>query len=81
MFCCYKMCRLSFAKLKDPDHLWGDWDFFFNKLEIKNTLSAIGIDDSSFQKMADKACGVNGFINGWKKLYPQDVYKIYKNSL
>ena len=55
--------------------------FFYNKLELKSTLSAIGIDDSNFQKMADKACGVNGFINGWKKLYPQDVYNIYKNCL
>lgn len=70
------MCRQ-----KDPDHHGGDWDFFFNKLELKNTLSAIGIDDSNFQKMADKFCGVNGFINGWKKLYPQDVYNIYKNCL
>ena len=56
-------------------------DFLYNKLELKSTLSAIGIDDSCFQKMADKACGGNGFINGWKKLYPQDVYNIYKNSL
>lgn len=55
-------------------------DFFFSKLGLNSTLSSIGIDDKNFEIMAEKACGVNGFINGWKKLYPQDVCKIYKAS-
>ena len=56
-------------------------DFFFSKLGLNSTLSSIGIDDKNFEIMAEKACGVNGFINGWKKLYLQDVCKIYKASL
>lgn len=56
-------------------------NFFFNQLELKNSLSAIGIDDKNFKMMAVKACGANGFINGWKKLYPEDVLNIYKASL
>ena len=74
--CLARMCRLKILIILVVIGI-----FFYNKLELKSTLSAIGIDDSSFQKMADKACGGNGFINGWKKLYPQDVYNIYKNSL
>ena len=56
-------------------------NFFFNQLELKNSLSAIGIDDKNFEMMAEKACGANGFINGWKKLYPKDVFNIYQASL
>lgn len=56
-------------------------DFFFNKLELKSKLSDINIDSQNFDLMAKKACGANGFINGWKKLYPEDVKKIYQASL
>jgi len=56
-------------------------DFFFVKLGLKSTLSEIDIDDKNFDMMATKACGANGFINGWKKLYPEDVKKIYQASL
>lgn len=56
-------------------------DFFYNKLGLKSTLSQININSENFEKMAKKACGAAGFINGWKKLTPKDVEKIYFNSL
>lgn len=56
-------------------------DFFFKKLGLQSSLSAVNITSEKFDVMAEKACGQNGFINGWKKLYPQDVKKIYEKCL
>lgn len=56
-------------------------EFLFSKLGLNSSLHSIGIDDKNFEIMAKKACGVNGFINGWKKLTPQDVCNIYRASL
>ena len=55
-------------------------DFLYNKLKLKRYLSEIGIDDSNFESMSKKACGANGYIDGWKKLYPEDVLAIYKSA-
>lgn len=56
-------------------------DFLYNKLNLKRSLSEIDIDDTTFVSMAEKACGPNGYIDGWKKLYPKDVLAIYKSAL
>ena len=56
-------------------------DFFFNKLSLPSTLSEIGIGSEKFDFMAENACGKNGFINGWKKLFPSDVKEIYSRCL
>ncbi|MGN0728702.1 iron-containing alcohol dehydrogenase [Treponema sp.] len=56
-------------------------DFFYSKLNLKSTLSEINIDCSHFESMAKNACSPAGYINGWKKLYPDDVVQIYKNCL
>lgn len=56
-------------------------DFLYNKLNLKRSLSEIDIDDTNFVSMAEKACGTNGYIDGWKKLYPKDVLAIYKSAL
>lgn len=56
-------------------------DFLFNSLELDSSLSAIGIGEENFDRMAKKACGDNGFIDGYKKLEPSDVKKIYQMSL
>lgn len=56
-------------------------DFLYNKLNLKRSLSEIDIDDTNFVSMAEKACGANGYIDGWKKLYPKDVLAIYKSAL
>lgn len=69
--------KLSTAK-KGIDYLR---DFFFSKLGLKSSLKSIGLDSSNFESMASKACGAQGFINGWKKLYPADVLKIYNAAL
>lgn len=54
--------------------------FFYETLGLKSHLSELGIDDSKFKFMAEKATG-GKFINGWKKLSEEDVEKIYKMSL
>ncbi len=54
--------------------------FFYETLGLKSHLSELGIDDSKFEFMAQKATG-GKFINGWKKLSAKDVEKIYKMSL
>ena len=56
-------------------------DFLYNKLNLKRSLSEIDIDDTNFVSIAEKACGANGYIDGWKKLYPKDVLAIYKSAL
>lgn len=54
--------------------------FFYETLGLRSHLRELGIDDSKFKFMAEKATG-GKFINGWKKLSAEDVEKIYKMSL
>ena len=42
-------------------------DFLFGKLGLASTLTEIGIDDSNFDIMAEKACG-GGILQGYKPL-------------
>lgn len=55
-------------------------NFFFNTLGLKSSLSEIGIDNSYFGIMAEKACG-NGVICGFKPLVQKDIEEILKMCL
>lgn len=63
--------KLSIKKLSD---------FFFKDLGLASTLTELGIDDKNFKAMAKNACR-NGYIDGFVKLYPEDVEKIFKMCL
>jgi len=54
-------------------------DFFFNKLGIPSTLSAIGMDDSNFDAMAEMAAK-GGFMM-YVPLTKEEIIEIYKQSL
>ena len=55
-------------------------DFFFHTLGLKSTLTELGIDDSNFSVMAQKACG-GGTLQGFKPLTPKDVEAIFRMCL
>lgn len=55
-------------------------DFFFKTLGLKGTLSEIGIDDSKFSIMAQKAC-YGDVLPGFKHLNQQDIENIYRMCL
>ncbi len=55
--------------------------FFFEDLGLKSRLSDLGIDDSNFEIMAQKACGPNGQMTGFTTLKPEDVVNIFKMCL
>lgn len=67
----FKVAKLAIEKTSD---------FLFNTLGLQKTLSEIGIDDSKFDLMANKACNGSS-IKGFKELKPDDVKNIYKMSL
>jgi alcohol dehydrogenase YqhD (iron-dependent ADH family) len=52
-------------------------EFFFKTLGLKSTLSEIGIDDSKFSIMAQKAC-MGGVLPAFKNLNQQDIETILK---
>lgn len=54
--------------------------FFFETLGLKSTLAEIGIDDTKFAVMADKACR-GAVIHGFIDLHPSDVMNIYRLCL
>lgn len=56
-------------------------DFFFKKLNLKSTLTEIGIGRENFKLMAKKSCKGMRSIKGFKELTPEDVEKIYEMSL
>ena len=55
-------------------------DFFFHTLGLQSTLTEIGIDDSNFSVMSQKACA-GGTLQGFKPLTPKDVEAIYRMCL
>jgi len=55
-------------------------EFLFDTLGLASTLSEIGIDDSKFSIMAQKAC-MNGVLPGFKDLNAQDIANIFKMCL
>ncbi|MDD2293616.1 MAG: iron-containing alcohol dehydrogenase [Bacteroidales bacterium] len=56
-------------------------DFLFKTLGLKSTLSAVGIDDTHFEVMAEKAAGIGGTKYGFVPLAPKDISEILKMSL
>lgn len=56
-------------------------DFFFNRLGLKSRLSDLGIDDRDFARMAQKACGPKGRMDGFTTLEPKDVEAIFRMCL
>ncbi len=55
-------------------------DFFFNTLGLQSTFTQVGIDREHFKIMAQKACE-GECINGFVKLYPADIEKIFEMCL
>lgn len=66
-----EIAKLSIEKLSD---------FFFNTLGLKSTFSQVGIDREHFEIMAQKACE-GDCINGFVKLFPDDIEKIFEMCL
>ena len=55
-------------------------NFLFKTLELKSTLTELGIDSTHFATMARKSVG-GGTLKGFKPLKQQDVENIYKMCL
>jgi len=56
-------------------------DFFFNTLGLKSTLSALDIDDSKFDIMAEKSVKNGATTYAFKPLEAEDIKKIYTMCL
>jgi alcohol dehydrogenase YqhD (iron-dependent ADH family) len=55
-------------------------EFFFNTLSLKSTFTEIGIDETNFSIMAQKACW-GDVLPGFKPLNQQDIENIFKMCL
>ena len=55
-------------------------DFLFGTLGLKRSFTEIGIDDTNFSVMAQKAC-MGGVLPGFKPLNRQDIENIFKMCL
>lgn len=55
-------------------------DFLFKDLKLTSNLRNLGIDETHFEKMAEKATN-NGVIHGFVDLDKNDVIEIFKMSL
>ena len=56
-------------------------DFLFNQLGLKSTLPEVGIDETHFSSMAEKAVKNGGTKYAFKPLAKEDVEKIYRMCL
>lgn len=56
-------------------------DFLFNKLGLKSTLTGLGIDDTNFKIMAEKAEKLGGTMYGFKPLAAKDIEEIFRMCL
>ncbi len=56
-------------------------DFLFNKLQLKSTLTDLGIDDSNFKVMAEKSEKIGGTMYGFKPLNAKDIENILRMCL
>lgn len=54
--------------------------FFFRTLGLKSRLSEVGIDDTHFEQMSQKACK-GGVLTGFKPLGKEDIKKIFERCL
>ena len=66
-----EIAKLSIEKLSD---------FFFNTLGLQSSFTQVGINSDHFKIMAHKSCE-GEYINGFVKLYPEDVEKIFEMCL
>ena len=66
-----EIAKLSIEKLSD---------FFFNTLGLQSSFTQVGINSEHFKIMAHKSCE-GECINGFVKLYPEDVEKIFEMCL
>ncbi|MGL4875925.1 MAG: iron-containing alcohol dehydrogenase [Clostridium sp.] len=55
-------------------------DFFFRVLQIKSSLTSIGINEEHFEEMAEH-CTRTGNLMGYRELVKDDIVQIYKKSL
>lgn len=55
--------------------------FFVKDLHIPATLGELGISEENFDKMSEKAMKGNEAIEGFVRLLPEDVKKIYQAAL
>lgn len=53
-------------------------EFLYQTLGLKSTFTDIGIDDSNFKVMAEKAVTLGGLANAFKPLNKEDVVNIFK---
>lgn len=58
-------------------------DFLYDKLGLASTLTDLGIDDTNFELMAEKACKAysGDCVDGFVRLEPQDIVSIYRMCL
>ena len=56
-------------------------DYFYNRLGLAKNLSSLGIDTENFNEIASRACGNNGYLNGFVKLGKNDVVQILNDCL
>ncbi|MBQ6627104.1 MAG: iron-containing alcohol dehydrogenase [Ruminococcus sp.] len=66
-----EIAKLSIEKLSG---------FFFNTLGLQSSFTQVGINSEHFKIMAHKSCE-GECINGFVKLYPEDVEKIFEMCL
>ena len=55
--------------------------FFFETLGLKSSFTDIGIDESHFEVMAEKAVRLGGLAYAFKPLAKEDVVNIFKMCL
>ena len=53
-------------------------EFLYHTLGLKSTFTDIGIDDSNFEVMAEKAVALGGLAYAFKPLNKEDVVNIFK---
>lgn len=53
-------------------------EFLYQTLGLKSTFTDIGIDDSNFEVMAEKAVMLGGLAHAFKPLNKEDVVNIFK---
>ena len=53
-------------------------EFLYQTLGLKSTFSEIGIDETNFEVMAEKAVRIGGLKDAFKPLTKEDVVNIFK---
>lgn len=55
-------------------------DFFYNTLQLESSFTQIGINDSNFESMAEKACG-GGTLTALRHITKDDIINIFRMCL